>query len=138
MKAANKLVKYANNMRMKKIMKYANNMRIKYCQNFEIHMFFIEFNRFKPNFKNMRIGHSHKRRDSTHNTVIRVTGNSRFTHLLYIGNSTICITLCAICSFVHCRNQGGGAGGNAPTTNLFCPPRQFSKLSKSRRSVKAL
>ena len=47
-------------------MKYANNMRIKYCQNFKIHMFFIEFNRFKPNFKNMWIGHSHKRRDSTY------------------------------------------------------------------------
>ena len=31
MKAANKLVKYANNMRIKIIMKYANNMRIKYC-----------------------------------------------------------------------------------------------------------
>ena len=62
MKAANKLVKYANN----KIMKYANNMRIKYCQNFKIHMFFIEFNRFMPNFKNMRIGHSHKSHDSTY------------------------------------------------------------------------
>ena len=67
MKAANKFVKYANNMRIKKIMKYANNMRIKYCQNFKIHMFFIEFNRFKPNFKNMRIGHSHKRRVSINN-----------------------------------------------------------------------
>ena len=31
MKAANKLVKYENNMRIEKIMKYANNMRIKYC-----------------------------------------------------------------------------------------------------------
>ena len=53
MKAANKLVKYANNM------------RIKYCQNFKIHMFVIEFNRFKPNFKNMRISHSHKSHDSS-------------------------------------------------------------------------
>ena len=66
MKAANKFVKYANNMRIKK-MKYANNMRIKYGQNFKIHMFFIEFNRFKPNFKNMRIGHSHKRSVSNYN-----------------------------------------------------------------------
>ena len=45
-------------------MKYANNMRIKYCENFKIHMFFIEFNRFKPNFKIIWRGHSHKRRDS--------------------------------------------------------------------------
>ena len=29
-------------------------------------MFLIEFNRFKPNFKNMRIGHSHKSHDSTY------------------------------------------------------------------------
>ena len=29
-----------------------------------------------------------------------------------------------------------GQGGHAPTINPFRPPRQFSKLSKSRRSVK--
>ena len=57
MKAANKIVKYANNMRIK---------YLKYCYNFKIHMFSIEFNRFKSNFKNMRIGHSHKRRDSNY------------------------------------------------------------------------
>ena len=43
-----------------KHIKYENNMLIKYFQNFYMHHFLIEFNLFKPNFKNMRIGHSHK------------------------------------------------------------------------------
>ena len=43
-------------------------------------MFFIEFNRFKPNFKNMRIGHSHKSLDSTHVTATDHT-HLRFTSL---------------------------------------------------------
>ena len=55
-----------------KHIKYENNMLIKYFQNFDMHHFLIEFNRFKPNFKNMRIGHSHKSLVPRYNRLVNV------------------------------------------------------------------